>query len=124
MRQNSNEVWRGKIWGSSEAYISKTIPYLEKKGYSIIEFDKEYPNILKVSFNGKDFMIVIRPSHDRHYQVHNNERNVLLTENAELWLSDGVNVVQETLNSLMSRIFNSGTVFIPTDSFVPGRLLG
>jgi hypothetical protein len=21
MRQNSNEVWRGKIWGSSEAYV-------------------------------------------------------------------------------------------------------
>jgi hypothetical protein len=22
MRQNSNEVWRGKIWGSSEAYLT------------------------------------------------------------------------------------------------------
>jgi hypothetical protein len=22
MRQNSNEVWRGKIWGSSEAYVA------------------------------------------------------------------------------------------------------
>lgn len=21
MRQNSDEVWRGKIWGSSEAYV-------------------------------------------------------------------------------------------------------
>lgn len=112
-----------KIQITSEA-VAATIPYLENRGYVIIEFDKEYPNILKVRFNGKEFKIVIRPSHGRRYQVHSNERNILLTENAELWLSDGVNVVQETLNSLLLRIFSSGTVFIPTDSFVPGRLIG
>ncbi len=68
-------------------------------------------------------MIVIRPSNGKRYQLHNKEREILSNKEAELWLSDGKDVAEETFYSLTSRIFNSGTVFIPLDSFVPGRLI-
>jgi len=111
-----------KIQITSEA-VAATIPFLENLDYKILEFNKEYPNIIRVRFKDNEFNLVIRPSHDRHYQLHVNERSILETKGSELWLSDGIIVQQETLNALLVRIFNSGTVFIPTQTFIPGTLI-
>jgi hypothetical protein len=64
MRQNSNEVWRGKIWGSSEAYFVSLYNFLYNEKESIV-------NILK---NGGKIRILI---------AHNNSSFVSTLENRE-----------------------------------------
>lgn len=104
--------------------IEKIISHLTSElNYEILEFNPEYPTIIKVCTHEKEFMIVIRPSNGQRYQLHIKEREILSNKEAELWLSNGIYVAEETFYSLTSRIFNSGTAFIPLDSFVPGRLI-
>jgi hypothetical protein len=105
--------------------IEKVISYLTcELNYEILEFDSEYPTIMKIKRHEKEFMIVIRPSNGQRYQLHKKERETLSNKEAELWLSNGVYVIPETFYTLSNRIFSSGTAFIPLESFAPGRLLG
>lgn len=92
--------------------------------YEILEFDSEYPTIMKVRSQGTEFNIVIRPSNGERYQLHIREREILKDKSSELWLSNGIYVNKETFSTLTHRIFNSGVSFIPLDNFVPGKMLG
>jgi len=103
--------------------ILKVLSHLtEKLGYEIIESDNTFSTIVKMKMNGKEFMIVIRPSNGHRYKLYQSEKEVLTHKESELWLSNGFEVRQETFYSLISRI--SGTRFIPLESFVPGRQIG
>lgn len=96
--------------------ILKVLSHLtETLGYEIIEVDDTLSTIFKVGRDENEFMIVIRPSNGQRYQLHNKERQILSNKDAELWLSNGVYVTQETFIHLAGRIFNTGTAFIPLD---------
>jgi hypothetical protein len=109
---------------TSEA-IGATIRYLQNSGYEILfqNYNKEYPTVFKVKHCDKVFDLVVRPCHYNKYKIHLHEKDVLKNEDSELWLSDGKTVTKETLYNLMFRIFDSGSMFIPTTPFVPGRQL-
>lgn len=100
--------------------IDAVLKHLNEKGYEILEPDNEYYTIWRVNFNDKkDFKIVIRPSNSEHYHLYSYEKKVLKNSDAELWLSDGVSVQQETFYTLLKRI----TAFIPLEDFIPGKSL-
>ncbi len=110
---------------TSEA-IGATIRHLQNLGYEILleKYNKDYLSIFKVKHKDNVFDLVIRPCHFNRYKLYSHEKEILKNENSELWLSDGNQVMKETLCNLMFRIFDSGAMYIPTKPFVPGKLIG
>jgi hypothetical protein len=110
---------------TSEA-IGSTIRHIQNLGYEILfeKYNKDYPTVFIVKYKDHIFDLVIRPCHFNRYKIYSHEKEILKNENAELWLSDGIQVMKETLYNLMFRIFDSGAIYIPTKPFVPGRLIG
>jgi hypothetical protein len=110
---------------TSEA-IGATIRHIQNLGYEILleKYNKDSPTVFMVKYKNHIFDLVIRPCHFNRYKIYSHEKGILKNENAELWLSDGSQVMKETLYHLMFRIFDSGAIYIPTKPFVPGRLIG